>query len=290
MNLKTNSATYIRCEGQGLATFVCDAGMGNWSLFFQPLFDELKKKVKVCLIDRKGYTDSRRPTTPRDAKTIATEMNKILGQYGINESIILVGHSLGGLNVRMYHHLYPDQVMGMVLLDAAHPELWERIPQVKMNIEEQKTQVDKLIWLAKLGLLKMAKKRIPTFGLPAELHRDYFSVTTRASFYQTYKMEMQAFGESLEQCKRLGNLGELPLLVISSSQGLNQPIHSARETSGDEKNVWIELQKELAELSLNSRYVESTGDHFVQLSDKVTVLESMSEFYDGICRSMDDFK
>jgi pimeloyl-ACP methyl ester carboxylesterase len=279
MNLKTHSATYIRCEGQGPATFVCDAGMGNWSLFFQPLFNELKKTARVCLVDRKGYTDFRRPKTPRDAKTIATEMNEILGQYGTRESIILVGHSLGGLNVRMYQHLYPEQVIGMVLLDAAHPQLWERIPEVKMNIEEQIKQVDKLTWLAKSGLLKMAKKRIPTFGLPAELHRDYYSITTKASYYQTYKMEMQAFGESLEQCKRLGNLGELPLLVISSPQGLNQPIHSDSETSGAEKNVWIELQKELTELSLNSRYVESSGDHFLHLSDIHKVLEELTLFY-----------
>lgn len=290
MNFKTHSATYIRCEGQGPATFVCDAGMGNWSIFYKPLFDNLKKKAKVCLIDRKGYTDFRQPSTPRDAKTIAMEMNEILDQHDINKSIILVGHSLGGLNVRMYQHLYPGQVAGMVLLDAAHPQLWERIPQIKMNIEEQINQVNKLIMLAKLGLLKMAKKKIPTFGLPAELYKDYYSVTTRSSYYQTYKMEMLAFGESLEQCKKLGNLGELPLLVISSPQGLNQPIQSEKKTTGTEKTIWIELQKELAELSLKSVYVESTGDHFVHLSDKETVLESMSGFYDSICKSMLYFK
>lgn len=286
MNLKTQSATYIRCEGQGPATFVCDAGMGNWSLFFQPLFDELKKTARVCLVDRKGYTDFRRPRTPRDAKTIATEMNEILGQYGINESIILVGHSLGGLNVRMYQQMYSEQVIGMVLLDAAHPQLWERIPEVMRNIDEQIVQVDKLIMLAKFGLLKIAKKRIPTFGLPSELHRDYYSITTGATYYQTYKMEMKAFGESLEQCKKLGNLGELPLLVISSLQGLNQPIQSDQKTTRTEKSIWTELQNELAELSLKSKHVKSSGDHFVQLSDKETVLGNMVGYYESLCRKL----
>lgn len=278
MNTNLNITTYGRCEGSGSATYVFEAGMGNWSIFFRPLIEELKETARVCLIDRKGYTDFRTPDTPRDAKTIAYELNSILTQLEIHESIILVGHSMGGLNIRMYQYLYPEKVIGMVLLDAAHPQLFDRIPQVKSNLDKQIEQVQNLILLGKLRLLKFSTKMIPTFGLPESLLHDYFNITTKATYYSTYKMEMQAFGQSLEQCKALGNLGNLPLLVISSPQGLNQPIDSNTGTSISEKNIWIELQKELAELSLDSKYVESSGDHFLQLSDAPTVLKELRTF------------
>jgi hypothetical protein len=42
-------------KGEGDYTIVMEAGMGNWSLFYQPVFQELKKKTKVCIIDRAGY-------------------------------------------------------------------------------------------------------------------------------------------------------------------------------------------------------------------------------------------
>lgn len=282
MNTKLKTTTYECYEGNGLATYVFDAGMGNWSIFFQPLFEELKETARVCLIDRKGYTDFRTPDTSRDAKTIAGELNITLSRLGIHGAIILVGHSMGGLNIRMYQHLYPEKVIGMVLLDAAHPQLFDRIPQVKSNLDKQINQVQTLILLGKLRLLKFATKKIPTFGLPKRLLHDYFNITTKASYYSTYKMEMQAFGQSLEQCKELGNLGNLPLLVISSPQGLNQPIDSNTETSIFEMNIWIELQKELAELSLDSKYVESSGDHFLQLSDVPTVLRELRTFYQKV--------
>jgi pimeloyl-ACP methyl ester carboxylesterase len=48
----------------------------------------------------------------RDAKTIAAEIDETLQQNGITDNIILVGHSLGGLHVRMYQSLFPEKVKG----------------------------------------------------------------------------------------------------------------------------------------------------------------------------------
>lgn len=42
---------------------------------------------------------------------------------------VLVGHSLGGFNVRVYNALYPDEVAGAVLIDASHEDMEARIPR-----------------------------------------------------------------------------------------------------------------------------------------------------------------
>jgi pimeloyl-ACP methyl ester carboxylesterase len=40
---------------------------------------------------------------------------------------VLVGHSLGGLIVRLYASTYPDEVAGLVLVDALPEGLWEEL-------------------------------------------------------------------------------------------------------------------------------------------------------------------
>ncbi|MBK6905546.1 MAG: alpha/beta hydrolase [Saprospirales bacterium] len=260
-------------------TLVIDAGMGNWSLFFHPLAEELKKFSKVCLINRSGYVRPHSGATATDGFSIARQMKKVLEQQGISEQIILVGHSLGGLHVRCFQHLFPGQVAGMVLLDAAHPSLLEVMPQVKANLKQQIRMVRVITVLAWAGLLRFAKSSIPTFGLQPALHDSYYKVTTRARYYRTYGSEMQNFESNLALGKTLGSLGDLPLLIISSPYGLNKPLAENSSTEMKEDTLWMSLQEDFARLSSRSRFVKSTGDHFLHLTDTGFVAGAIREFY-----------
>lgn len=57
-----------------------------------------------------------------DPQQIAGELHTLLGNAEISGPYVLVGHSFGGLYVRMYNDLYPNEVEGMVLVDSSHPE------------------------------------------------------------------------------------------------------------------------------------------------------------------------
>lgn len=266
-------------ESETRPTLVFDAGMGNWSLFFYPLAEKLKPIAKICMIDRTGYLTSSSGDTCRDAHSIAQEMKNTLTANQIFEPIILVGHSLGGLHVRMYQYLYPENVVGMILLDTAHPGLYEEFPQVETNIQMQIKHVSLLIPLAKVGLLHFAKGKIPTFGLPNKLHRPYYEVTTRAGYYITYREELNSFTTSLEQCKKLGGFGDLPLLVISSQSGLNGQINQNGYSNTEEDRTWVKLQQDLCLLSSDTTFIKSKGDHFLHLTDTTTLAIAIREFY-----------
>lgn len=271
-------ALQCNCSGQGPLTFVFDAGMGNWSIFFKPLASGLTDNFKICLIDRPGYSGPNKLEGKRDSYSIARQMKKALLKEGVKDSVILVGHSMGGLNVRMFQSLYPDMVKGMILIDAANPEMLEKMPEVKNNIQVQIRQMKKVNRLAKFGLLKLAKSRIPTFGLPNLYLKEYYKIVTKSFYYETYIQELEALCYSIEQCKSLHDLDDLPLLVISSRQGLNNSTgESAEDTNTDIR--WIELQKGLASLSTNSTYLESKEDHFIHLSDIELVDEAIHKFY-----------
>lgn len=272
-----NRSDNFRLEEQSNLTLVFDAGMGNWSLFFYPVVKELRPFAKICLINRDGYFDSGM-NKPKDIITVAHQMKAILDEHQITGPIVLVGHSLGALHVRMFQQLLPEQVVGLILLDGAHPKLYEVLPQVQLNIAKQIQFVNMLKLLAKFRLLGFAKNNIPTFGLPIALHKQYYTVTTRPEYYCTYQSEMKYFGENLALCNMLNRLGELPLLVISSPYGLKNPMNEKEKLNINEDTVWISLQMDLLNLSSQSYFIKSKGDHFLHLTDTTTVSKAIHSF------------
>lgn len=260
-------------------TFVFDAGMGNWSLFFHPLAQKLRRFAKVCLINRDGYLDSKQSSASTDAFSIVHQLRRVLDENEIHEPVILVGHSLGGLHVRMFQHLFPDKVRGLILLDSAHPHMLDVLPQVRSNLTKQIRLVNILRVMANMGLLRFAKNSMPTFGLPPALHVQYYKVTTQAKYYIAYHNEMKSFESMLTTCKHLRDLGNLPLLIISSPYGLNNRITVDSEPEKSEDKAWLSLQEDLIGLSSQTTFVKSKGDHFLHLTDTAFVAETISNFY-----------
>ena len=272
----------IQTVGNGNYTVVMDAGLGNWSLFYKPLSDKLAKKYKVCLIDRAGYAMNTVSTQPRDAKTIAKEMDKVLGENGITNNIILVGHSLGGLHVRMYQSLYPEKVKAIILLDAASPNQFERLPKEFEELKNNQVRsLDKVIKLAQKDYLKYSKGKIPTFGLPEYLLDEYYTVTTQPEYYYTMQKEIEWFEKSLKQVGELGYLGDLPLLVIGSKNSMNESLLPGKIKNYPferHNKTWLKLQKELSALSSNSTFIVSEKDHYLNVTDINLVYNSMIQF------------
>lgn len=270
--IKSNKlSASCQCEGSGDYTIVMDAGMGNWSLFYQPLFQELKQSYKVCIIDRPGYAMDTVTTNSRDLETVAHEFNVALDKSGIKNNIVLVGHSLGGLYVRQYQALYPNKVEGIVLLDAAHSDQFNRLPEeFYLMMKEQAKQLEEIIVIARKGYLKYTKGKIPTFGLPENLLNDYYTVATSPEYYYSMKQEVEVFEENLATAKSLGNLNQLPLLVIGSKNNMDKeilPIENEKYPYENHNRIWFELQKELAKLSTNSTFVKSDNNHYLNVTD-----------------------
>ncbi|MFN6944792.1 MAG: alpha/beta fold hydrolase [Cytophagaceae bacterium] len=270
------------CEGEGKYTLVLDAGMGNWSLFYQPLFQKLKVNNKVCLIDRPGYNMDTVTTLPRDLVTVATELNDILIKQGILSNVILVGHSLGGLHVRMYQSMFPDKVMGLVLLDAAHSEQFTRLPMEFYDImKNQPQQLDKVIQIAQKGYLKYGKGKIPTFGLPENLLNQYYAVATQPEYYYSMKLEVEYFEDNLKKAVALTQLNDLPLLVIGSKNSMDKtilPIKSKDYPYIEHNKIWFELQKDLSRLSSNSTFITSKENHYLNVTDPELVYAAMTNW------------
>src|ERR671938_464341 len=109
---------HIQCVGTGSPTVVLDAGLGGSSLDWSLIQPELGRTTRVCAYDRAGMGWSDAGPQPRTPRQIADELHTLLTNAGIAGPYVLVGHSLAGKNVRLFTIAHPDQVAGMVLVDA----------------------------------------------------------------------------------------------------------------------------------------------------------------------------
>jgi pimeloyl-ACP methyl ester carboxylesterase len=122
---------YLECRGMGSPTVVLVGGLRasaeDWSIGDKsapPVFPEVAKFTRVCAYDRPGTPvgdkPSRsdrvpQPTTAGDAVADLHAMLRAADEVG---PYVLVGHSYGGLVVRLYASTYPEDVSGLVLVDA----------------------------------------------------------------------------------------------------------------------------------------------------------------------------
>jgi len=119
---------HIHCTGQGTPTVILDSGLGDSYISWHKVQPQIAQFTHVCSYDRAGLGYSDSSPRHRASKDIAEELYTLLHNAGIPPPYILVGHSMGGYDVRLYASLYRNEVVGMVLVDASHPEQQKRFP------------------------------------------------------------------------------------------------------------------------------------------------------------------
>ena len=124
---------HINCVGEGSPTVILESGSGATSVDWANIQPEVANTTRVCAYDRAGSGWSEPGPGPGDPQQIAGELHTLLGNAGIDGPYVLVGHSFGGLYVRMYAELYPNEVEGMVLVDSSHPEQSKRSAEAQAD-------------------------------------------------------------------------------------------------------------------------------------------------------------
>ncbi len=114
---------HIDCIGKGSPTVVLDSGLSDSSLSWYKVQPEVAKFTRVCSYDRAGLGWSEPSRNPRNSGVFAEELHTVLHNAKINSPFVLVGHSMGGYDVRIFASRFPSEVVGMVLVDSAHPDL-----------------------------------------------------------------------------------------------------------------------------------------------------------------------
>lgn len=99
-----------------------DSGLGvsSSSIYWSTIQNEISKYTKFCVYDRAGYSFSDSGYSPRTSQQIVNELDHLLTTNNITEKLLLIGHSFGGMNMRLFTSIFPEKVSGLILIDPSH--------------------------------------------------------------------------------------------------------------------------------------------------------------------------
>jgi pimeloyl-ACP methyl ester carboxylesterase len=115
------------CAGAGDVTVVLDSGLCQPRKSWGRVPSDVAAFARVCTYDRAGVGDSDPDPLPRTGERIVRDLETVLAKKGASAPYVLVGHSFGGLNVRLFASRHPEQVAGLVLVDASHEDQYRRL-------------------------------------------------------------------------------------------------------------------------------------------------------------------
>lgn len=267
---------HILCTGAGSPTVIMEAGLDDFSIFWSQVQPEIAKELRVCSYDRAGLGWSEPSPDPRTSENMVKELHTLLINAKVEEPYALVGHSFGGALMRLYAHRYSDEIMGVVLVDAAPDELFVRVPIWKNAIEGKLGLYRALAPLSSFGLLAFTPGSIPNRGLPDDVLKLYRAIAVSSDYFQTGVAENDFFESYLSELRNANiTLGNIPLIVIS--RGYWDPMPGFSETENQQAwQMWQEMQVEFLSLSSNSRQVVATeSEHNIQLQQPELVIDAI---------------
>ncbi len=259
---------HINCTGQGTPTVILESGLGDAYVSWRKVQPQIAKFARVCSYDRAGLGFSDSSSRPRTSKVIAEELHALLGAANIAPPYILVGHSMGGFNVRLFASLYRNEVAGMVLVDASHPDQENRFPPELKNLAGS--------WMRAAEFLEYTMP----LGVPRLLDLcdpDPVPRTAECNFHSERESvaELKAFPESAAETAATGTLGDLPLAVLShdpDKPSADLPADLAKPTN----EAWEKMQEELAYLSTRGTQAVAKGSaNYIQIDRPDVVIEAV---------------
>jgi pimeloyl-ACP methyl ester carboxylesterase len=259
---------HLDCRGEGSPTVVMDAGLGRASLDWSLVQPQIATTTQVCTYDRAGMGWSEPGPLPRTPGQIAGELRMLLTNAGVPGPYVLVGHSLAGKNIRMFASAYPDDLVGMVLVDA-RSELVDRLTPkaeadgfgVALGLQGTLYSLARHLGVARAFGASLAG--VPL--LPADIAAEMALLQTQTTAIDETTKEGLARADDDEVLAKSA-LGSRPLVVVAAAASMaNIP-------------NWSTAQQEMAALSTQGSLViaEHSG-HAVQLEQPGIVVDAIDD-------------
>jgi pimeloyl-ACP methyl ester carboxylesterase len=266
---------HLFCTGEGSPTVILESGLNDFYVSWAKVQPEISSLTRVCSYDRAGLGWSDQGLNPRTVDVMADELHTLLSEAGVGQPYILVGHSFGGIVARSFASLYPDEVVGVILVDSAHEEQGKRLTFLKKYAGRIVDQFTTFSLMSSIGLMALSPDSIPNRGLPDEAYKQYQAVLATTGYFKAAKAESTAFYSG--KMNPPPALGDLPLIVLS--HGLPDLSLNLTDTEQAQfEQEWTNMQHELVKLSTKSKQIIAQhSGHYIQLDQPELVVNAVNE-------------
>jgi pimeloyl-ACP methyl ester carboxylesterase len=286
---------HLRCDGEGTPTVVFDAALGASSLSWSLVHPAVARVTRACVYDRAGFGWSDAGPLPRTAGRIADELHELLRRRQVPGPYVLVGHSFGGLVMRLFAARHATDVAGLVLIEPALPEQWAEPGEAQRALIARGARlcgygataarhglarvVSVLVRLRALGLARGLVRLVsrgglrredegilaPIWRLPPEVRDVLGEMWTQPKFFEALGSQIDTICDSALDVQRtvLTGYGTLPLVAISARSA----------------DAWrLEADAALARQSARGRHVlAADSGHWVPLDAPGVVIDAIVE-------------
>ncbi len=248
---------HYQVYGSGSPTIILDVGIGETYSSWDTIVQQISDVTSIFVYDRAGYYQSETGPLPRHSRRAAHELEYCLRQNGIRPPYLLLGHSLGAMNLQMFAKDYPQLVSGMILLDPP-PLDWltgTNFPELQELFVQQTRQMEQ----ASEALLNSPNPDDQTQG--RFLH-------TLASEHN------ELMTTSARHVAGIKSFGDLPVTVLAAEK-FNPQFGDVAEAY---QKFWNDQCQKLSEKSSAGKYIlvpEAT--HHIHLDNPEIVLKAVRE-------------
>lgn len=263
---------HLVCEGSGGPTVVFESGLGEGWYVWALVQPALAQSYRTCSYDRAGIGFSDPRGGERTVAVLNSDLHELLRRAGEKPPFLLVGHSLGGIFLRRYAARYPEDVAGMVLVDSASEDFDSKFPplpeeQEAVRAAREKRRQQIAGWRADGKWPEMEFDR----KVPSELQRLLRPRSASAAWWDARFAE-SALPDINDAQPRL----DRPLIVITATEWPRLPWRTP-ERHAAWAQARLEIQKELASRSSQSRHILVSTSHSVQLERPQVVIDAVRE-------------
>ncbi len=262
------------CKGHAAGpTVIVEQGAGSPSTLWWPLQDRLAAFTRVCTYDRAGYQWSDPVEGERTLEARVKDLHSVLQAARVPGPYVLVGHSYGGPLVRLYTHLYPTEVVGLVLVDTPEEAVILR-PSYDEYAKKIRYFAKALEIASRFGLIRVAAafmNHVPA-GMDEKSYQAMKAAMVRPDFFRAMgddPISLSKEPETLRQLSGAGSLKDLPVVVITHRKPFPGPAAVLEEG-------WIDGQRRLADLSSRGELlVAEQSNHMIPLEEPDIIVNAI---------------
>ena len=265
-------------KGSGDATIIFESGVDfGGHIVWRNIQDKLSANFTTLSYDRAGALHSQRGDNPKTCAAMAEELHIMIEKLELPKPYILVGHSLAGLTLRSFVDKYPQNVVGAVLLDPAHPENLDDFPE-KTRKKYTTTPPKWLVSiLLRLGVIRVLFSKLMNKFAPNAQESEKENFKEAVDFidkgFDTYIEEFSSFTKLSNETKGI-EFREIPIVVL----GATKPTFDTPEDRDGVKVMNEHHINKTVKSSPNGRYIPVDCPHTIQFEKPDLVVEVVEEF------------